>query len=1276
MKRQYEEAEKDAELKRLILTNFSLKGEGRERREEGDRKILDQTGHTTDGAAQGKRPKTTDTVKDIRGDEDKGTNDISDNVKSDIHLVGIDGVKIKQERMDEGAEVERAEKESYEYDEKKRIDIIELKDTASSEESNNNKEVGIAEGWELDEDLLYDEVKGENKKITDEPKNIETTTKNKNRKGILGDIKNAGASVGEKIVNEFKKIYEEGVQGQEIKETTNINYQKKDETMVNEDTDESEINIGGKQLVYKDLYNKYIPDGAMSFDEMKMALQKTERHKQQRNLEGNTDVEMSTQDFISDEKVIGSQISTVKRNKDNEGTRDKKHGNLSQSKRVRIGKVEIIYSDNANEEQATDTAQVDKEPNKVTLEGGDDKMEIDEMGNTKPSMEVTVANDTEGGITTDTDYSFKLEQSTATSPEHKSANHSMEIGTNADNAERDTMNHSSNHSEKMGEDMNYKDTGVTGGPSNEPMEVGTIETIANKDLQHTGEEVGIQAVVAATKTKESRMEKDSKQINNPYKIKYLNQGDSTGSTNQKGQPRGRGRGGGPNRNMGQQRYQAEIYGGTKEAREWRKDTKMSEIVLEVTVWLKQKHKGKYKYDMNDAIPHLQELLAIIRQNDEGACITNKFETEQGGEEHGLIEIKDGTKSITGGILQPFFHRPMINRYRGTFHVKVALRSSMAMNRGREQRNYLSPIFELYNRRDIAFVAYDPVQEIHQFKIGAFIGISSEFNEVDARKDIMRDALEIYERERAEALAKKEEYSDFPVELKLIRSDLQAVDMKGQTSAVSVAWLHAGKKSAIIAEKLIQKYESIQDNKVDGETSRIFSRNLRVIRTPKTDTETGLYDLVISLKQNQLMTITKTINYIHRVDQKVELNNGEKVTLREVFLRMKDEKGKNMFRHVDKVKRGRGINVAYYRIHSEAATMIINNLTNELKKIITPTSYAKDLLLGNNSSPRLNFMPGYNPDRTQTQTNNYANSVAFFQDKNNGPEKSATSQLDIKTVPARTLNQATSSGMSWADTVKLLTPSTTTFNNNLSSTTTTVNQQINQIVLNQNTKDNGTEKATTDTTQSVAMNQSTTTSRKKQQTTLVRTSTDGMQSQEIQRSEFTLSFEEKMKALQQTIQKNEKESEDRLVLMGTTINDLISSNDRRFTQVQTFNQIQTQACMMGIQELAAKLNLQISPPDDLVKRAKEEISQLGETKEIHNKSPNLLVSDGKDKPKPDTTCKDDKQSSSKAMDVDMEEDNILVSQSTPECTQEEQSQQSQQLLTQLSPPVGSSGDGNF
>lgn len=82
---------------------------------------------------------------------------------------------------------------------------------------------------------------------------------------------------------------------------------------------------------------------------------------------------------------------------------------------------------------------------------------------------------------------------------------------------------------------------------------------------------------------------------------------------------------------------------------------MSEIVLEVTVWLKQKNKGQYKYDMNDAIPYLQELLSIIKQNDEGACITNKFETEQGGEEHKLTEIKEGTTSIKDSLLQPFFY---------------------------------------------------------------------------------------------------------------------------------------------------------------------------------------------------------------------------------------------------------------------------------------------------------------------------------------------------------------------------------------------------------------------------------------------------------------------------------------------------------------------------------------------------------------------------------------------------------------------------------------------
>ena len=736
--------------------------------------------------------------------------------------------------------------------------------------------------------------------------------------------------------------------------------------------------------------------------------------------------------------------------------------------------------------------------------------------------------------------------------------------------------------------------------------------------------------------------------------------------------RGRRRGRGAYVGGGSTRYHSEIYGGTKEAREWRKETKISEIVLEVTIWLKQKGNGQYKYDMNDAIPKLRDLLDIIQKNDQGASIINRFETELGGEEKTLTDISDDVRTLTKGSLQPFFHRPMINRYRGTFHVKIAIRSTRAMNRGTEQRNYLTPIFENYNRPNNRFIAYDPVQEIHQFKIGAFIGISSEFNEVDARKDIMSDALKIYDEEREKARAKKQPYSEFPVELKLIRSDLQAIDGNGQSSSVSVAWLHAGKKSAIIAEKLIQQYEELQERQVDGDPAKIVSRNLRVIRAPKSEKDIGLYDLVLSLKQNQLITRTTAVNYIHRVDQKVELLDGKRVALREVFLHIKDKEGKNIFRHVDKVKRGRGINLAYYRTKSEAATEAIENLTDELKKLVTKRSYDRDIVAVNNSGSRSNYIPTYNLDRKQTRTNNYANSVAFF---TNTDVQSSEEQLDVKTIPARTLNQATASGMSWADTVKMIRPSNTTIQNNLTTTTTTVNQQINQIVLNQSDKE-GKEILPTKSSvkNSMQVNHTEAESKEVIQDSIVH-HRSGEITTSMMGSKSLLGFEEKMKDLQQLISKNETTSERRMEMIGTTIADLITSSDRRLTQVQTIGQIQTQACMLGIQELAEKMNIQLSTPTELLERATAEVSEKEKTT---NERPNEI----KDTPALPTQeedsgggiTEDQKSAPNDGMDINVKDQGITKPSMAG--TQDDQSQELQQLLTQLSPPAGSSGDGNF
>ena len=51
---------------------------------------------------------------------------------------------------------------------------------------------------------------------------------------------------------------------------------------------------------------------------------------------------------------------------------------------------------------------------------------------------------------------------------------------------------------------------------------------------------------------------------------------------------------------------------------------------------------------------------------------------------------------------------------------------------------------------------------------------------------MFDAMKIYNQEKNEAREKGKEYSKFQVELKLIRSDLNATNEHGQTSSVSVA----------------------------------------------------------------------------------------------------------------------------------------------------------------------------------------------------------------------------------------------------------------------------------------------------------------------------------------------------------------------------------------------------------------------------------------------------------------------------------------------------------
>ena len=43
-------------------------------------------------------------------------------------------------------------------------------------------------------------------------------------------------------------------------------------------------------------------------------------------------------------------------------------------------------------------------------------------------------------------------------------------------------------------------------------------------------------------------------------------------------------------------------------------------------------------------------------------------------------------------------------------------------------------------------------------------------------------------------------------------------------------------------------------------------------------------------------------------------------------------------------------------------------------------------------------------------------------------------------------------------------------------------------------------------------------------------------------------------------------------MGDTITELVTSSEIRFQQIQIMGQVQAQACMLGIQELATKLQM--------------------------------------------------------------------------------------------------------
>ena len=78
-------------------------------------------------------------------------------------------------------------------------------------------------------------------------------------------------------------------------------------------------------------------------------------------------------------------------------------------------------------------------------------------------------------------------------------------------------------------------------------------------------------------------------------------------------------------------YRSELYGATEEEREWRKTTKISDIVIDITVWLTP-GQGRRPYNMDEGVRHIRELLQIIQTRDQRAAFLNRSEIEDGGEE--------------------------------------------------------------------------------------------------------------------------------------------------------------------------------------------------------------------------------------------------------------------------------------------------------------------------------------------------------------------------------------------------------------------------------------------------------------------------------------------------------------------------------------------------------------------------------------------------------------------------------------------------------------------
>ena len=176
---------------------------------------------------------------------------------------------------------------------------------------------------------------------------------------------------------------------------------------------------------------------------------------------------------------------------------------------------------------------------------------------------------------------------------------------------------------------------------------------------------------------------------------------------------------------------------------------------------------------------------------------------------------------------------------------------------------------------------------------------------------MRKARDIYNRERQQAEEQGEDYATIDIELKLVRSNIKAVNEANKETEAHGIWIHAGRKCAILAEKLVMEMEHEQDGETDESNGRILDRNLRVIRPPE-EMDPELYNIINSLKLNKINMETKQVNFLSpKLDRQVQLKDGRRMSLRRVLLDIDAKSEGKVFQHVKKEKRNNKVNLVFY-----------------------------------------------------------------------------------------------------------------------------------------------------------------------------------------------------------------------------------------------------------------------------------------------------------------------------------------------------------------------------